>query len=73
MKIYKTQSEVEKDIKNGVLAIEGDVRFECSISIEASIKVSAGNISARDISARNISAWECSFIRRKAKKPDYKF
>ena len=56
MKIYKTQSEVEKDIKNGVLAIEGNVKFECSISIEASIKASAGDISARDISAENISA-----------------
>ena len=56
MKIYKTQKEVEKDIRNNVLAIEGDVKFECSINIEASIKVSAGNILARDISARDISA-----------------
>jgi len=56
MKIYKTQREVEKDIKNGVLAIEGDVKFECSISICASIKVTAGNINARNINARNIDA-----------------
>ena len=56
MKIYKTQKEVEKDIKNGVLAIEGDVKFECSISIEANIIVSNGNINARDINARNINA-----------------
>jgi len=56
MKIYKTQREVEKDIKNGVLAIEGDVKFECSISICASIKVTAGNIDAGDINARNINA-----------------
>ncbi len=27
MKIYKTQSEVEKDIKNGVLKIDDDVTF----------------------------------------------
>jgi len=60
MKIYKTQEEVEKDIKNGVLAIEGDVKFECSISIEAKIIVSAGNISAWNISAWNISAWNIS-------------
>ena len=53
MKIYKTQSEVEKDIKNGILAIEGDVKFECSISILASIIVTAG-----DIIARNINAWD---------------
>ena len=58
MKIYKTQSEVEKDIKNGVLAIEGDVRFECSISISASIVVTDGNITARDITALNINAWD---------------
>lgn len=55
MKIYKTQSEVEKDIKNDVLAIEGDVCFECSISISASIVVT-GNINARDINARDINA-----------------
>lgn len=53
MKIYKTQEQVEKDIKNGVLAIEGDVKFECSISIDADIVVNNGNI----IKARNITAW----------------
>ena len=56
MKVYKTQKEVEKDIKNGVLAIEGDVKFECSISIEASI--TARNITARNITARDINAWD---------------
>ena len=61
MKIYKTQSEVEKDIKNGVLAIEGDVKFECSISIEAKIIVNAGNINARDINARDINAGNISY------------
>ena len=52
MKVYKTQAQVKKDIKNGVLAIGGDVRFECSINIEASIN--AWNINARDINAWNI-------------------
>jgi hypothetical protein len=61
MKIYKTQEEVEKDIKDGVLVIDGDVKFECSISIDASID--AGDINARDINAvnidaRNIDAWD---------------
>ena len=56
MKIYKKQLEVEKDIKNGILAVEGDVKFECSISISAGIKVSFGNITARDINAWNINA-----------------
>ena len=57
MKIYKTQREIEKDIKNGVLEIDGDVTFECSFSINASIKVNAGNITAGDINAGNINAW----------------
>ena len=61
MKIYKTQRQVEKDIKDGILAIEGDVKFECSISIDASIVViggdiTAGNICAHDITAKNIIA-----------------
>ena len=56
MKIYKTQREIEKDIKNEVLEIDGDVTFECSFSINASIKVNAGNITAGNITARNITA-----------------
>ena len=58
MKVYKTQADVEKDIKGGVLAIEGDVKFECSISILASIVVKAGNIKAGYINAWNINAWD---------------
>jgi hypothetical protein len=56
VKVYKTQQEVERDIKDGVLAIEGDVRFECSISIEASIIVESGNINAENINAWDINA-----------------
>jgi len=55
MKIYYSQQEVEKDIKNNLLEIEGDVKFECSISINASIKVS-GNIDAYNINAWDINA-----------------
>ena len=58
MKIYKSQQEVERDVKDNVLRIDGDVKFECSISISASIKVNgninAGNINALDINARDI-------------------
>jgi len=57
MKIYKTQQEVEKDIKDGVLVINGDARFECSISIDASIIVTNGNVTAENIKAWNIKAW----------------
>jgi hypothetical protein len=45
MKIYKKQEEVEKDIKDGMLIINEDVKFECNISLEASIKV-YGDITA---------------------------
>src|SRR3972149_3541662 len=58
MKIYKSQKEVERDVKDGVLAIEGDVRFECSISILASIFVTSGDITARNITAWDITAWD---------------
>ena len=60
MKIYKTQKEVDRDIKDGNLIINGDVKFECSISIEASIdagNINAGNINAGNINAGNIDAW----------------
>lgn len=69
MKIYTSQREVEKDIKDGILDIEGDVKFECSISIEASIHINAGNITARNITARDISyyAFLCAYIGIKCK------
>ena len=64
MKIYKTQEEVEKDIEGSMLIVNESVTFECSIKIEASLKVkgdiSAGDISAGDISARDISAGDIS-------------
>ena len=56
MKIYNTQKEIEADIVNGVLKIEGDVTFNCSFKIDADIIVN-GNIIARDITAWNIYAW----------------
>ena len=56
MKTYYTQAEVEADVKDGVLAIKGDVTFNCSISIPADIIVKHGNIDALDINAYNINA-----------------
>jgi hypothetical protein len=67
MKIYKTQKEVEKDIKNGELFVNDDVAFECDINIRAHIHVkgditarniTAWDIDAGDINARNITAWD---------------
>ena len=57
MKIYKTQKEVEKDIKNGMLVVNESVEFKCSINIDASLKI-AGDINARDINAKDIKAWD---------------
>ena len=65
MKIYKTQAEVEKDIKYGVLNIKDNVTFECSISIDVSIiayninafDIKADNINANNINANNINAY----------------
>ena len=57
MKIYKTQAEVEADIVEGVLDLEGqDVRFECSIRVNAAIN--ARDINAKDINAWDINAWD---------------
>ena len=61
MKIYKSQNEVIADIKDGVLVVNEDVRFECSISIEAKIivkgNIDAEDITAVDIDAEDITAW----------------
>jgi hypothetical protein len=54
MKIYKTNEEVIKDIKDGELVIKGDVTFECSVFINANI--TARNITAYNIDALNINA-----------------
>ena len=56
MKIYKTQAEVDADIVDDILTIQGDVDFQFNLKIEASIVVKAGNIKARDIKAGNIEA-----------------
>lgn len=55
-KIYKTQQEIESDIKDDILTINEDVQFDCSFKIDASLKV-RGNIVALDIDAWNIDAW----------------
>ena len=62
MKIYKTQEEVNADITHGVLVIKGDVRFECDISIGASIVVTKGdlnclNLNCFDLTCRNLDCW----------------
>ena len=58
MKIYKTQKEVDADIKDNTLTIKGDVIFEFSLKMEARLVVEGGNIKAWDIEAWNIKAWD---------------
>ena len=60
MKVYKTQEQIDKDIKDGELYVDGDVKFECSFKINASLRVigdiNAHNIDAYDIDANDINA-----------------
>ena len=62
MKIYKTQEEVDKDIEDNKLIVDDSATFECSIIIDASLKIAgdikAGNINAWDIKAGDINAWD---------------
>ena len=55
IKIYKTQSEVDADIKDGVLVVDSDVRFEFSLKVDARLEIK-GNINAWNITAWNIIA-----------------
>ena len=57
MKIYKTQAEVEAEIKDEVFASGESVTFECSVTVKACLRIS-GDIKARDINAWNIDAWD---------------
>jgi len=56
MKIYKTQEEVDKDIEDNKLIVDDSATFECSIIIDASLKI-AGDIKAGNIKAKNILYW----------------
>ena len=60
MKIYKSQEEIEADIKDGVLTVNEDVKFEISFKISAALKI-AGNIDAGNIDAGNINFFALAF------------
>ena len=71
MKTYKTQNQIEKDIKGGTLVINDDACFLCDICINVSIIVNgnmdcknilAENIFANNIIATNINAWNIHAI-----------
>jgi hypothetical protein len=60
MKIYKTQEEVERDVKDRRLIIDDDVVFECDIDLPISIE--AMDITAKDINAIDINAIDINAI-----------
>lgn len=70
MKIYNTNKEVLKDVKDGVLKIYDNVRFHCNVEIDANIialdiqghDIIAKNISAENISAKKINAENISYL-----------
>jgi len=63
MRIYKTQQEVESDIKDGLLKVDDDVKIECNININASIicwnldcmNLNCGNLDCRDLNCGNLN------------------
>lgn len=61
MKIYKKLKEVMKDVKDGMLELDCDVKFDFDLKADFSLKIgwnilASGDIDVFDISARNISA-----------------
>ena len=74
MKIYKTQEEFNREVKDGVFRVDGDVTFEFNLDTPANINarninawnidardINARDINARDINARNINAWNINY------------
>jgi len=68
MKIYKTQAEVESDIKDGLLKVNDDVTFDCDINIKAHIickdldcrdlncgNLNCGNLNCGNLNCRNLN------------------
>jgi hypothetical protein len=74
MKIYKSNEEVKKDIKDGYLIIEDDVHFDFeNVIISANIKannIDAYNIKANNIDANNIKAYNIDAYNIKANNID---
>jgi hypothetical protein len=66
MKIYNTQSEVEADIKDGVLKIDDDVKIECDVNIRASIicqnlncwDLNCEDLDCGDLNCQNLNCWD---------------
>jgi len=55
MKIYKTQQELEADIKDGLLRVDDNVKIECNININASII--CWNLDCMNLNCGNLNCW----------------
>ena len=61
MRIYKTQQEVESDIKDGLLRVNDNVKIECNISINASIicwNLDCMNLNCGNLNCGNLNCWD---------------
>ena len=66
MKIYKTQAEVEADVKDRVLKIDDDVTFDCDINIKVHIickdlicwDLDCRNFNCRDLHCGDLICWD---------------
>ena len=66
MRIYKTQQEVESDIKDRILEVHDDVKIECNININASIMcrdldcmdLNCWDLNCMDLDCRNLNCWD---------------
>ena len=56
MKIYKTQQEVEADIKDGLLKVNDDIKIECNININASIM--CRDLDCGYLYCQNLDCWD---------------
>ena len=57
MKVYRTQEEVEKDVVNGVLKIDGDIKIECDVLLSNTSLIIEGDINCRNINCEDIWCW----------------
>ena len=59
MKIYKTQAEVEADIKDGLLRVNDDIKIECNININASII--CWDLNCMNLNCMDLNCWDLSY------------
>ncbi|MCK9598736.1 MAG: hypothetical protein M0R06_06850, partial [Sphaerochaeta sp.] len=56
--IINTQAEAEALIKDGIITVQGDLKINCSIRVDASIKVIDGRLDCGNITCWDITCWD---------------